>query len=202
MKKISLILIFILTFLFVDAARMYHGNSTYISDCEYTYSNGKVYRGNSTYIYDIMFTYYNNNIYNRNSTYSSDIICKYINGKCYKGNSTYISDVLWTYHNNRIYKGNSTYISDCILTVANNHVYRGNSTYSSDIIMTYEGYIPMSVLIICAMNLCRLSCFISYIFCYGILFKILHLIHNFVEYFRTILRRITILNQTYLYFKF
>ena len=100
-----------------------------------------------------MFTYYNNNIYNRNSTYSSDIICKYINGKCYKGNSTYISDVLWTYHNNRIYKGNSTYISDCILTVANNHVYQGNSTYSSDIIMTYEGYIPMSVLIICAMNL-------------------------------------------------
>ena len=93
MKKISLILIFVLTFLFVDAARMYRGNSTYISDCEYTYSNGKVYRGNSTYIYDIMFTYYNNNIYNRNSTYSSDII------------------------------------------------------------MTYEGYIPMSVLIICAMNL-------------------------------------------------
>ena len=60
---------------------------------------------------------------------------------------------MFTYYNNNIYKGNSTYISDCILTVANNHVYRGNSTYSSDIIMTYEGYIPMSVLIICAMNL-------------------------------------------------
>lgn len=41
---------------------------------------------------------------------------------------------------------------------------------------------------------------VSYIFCSRIFFKILYLLHNFIKYFRAILRQITVFHQANFYF--
>ena len=48
----------------------------------------------------------------------------------------------------QFYKGNSSYSSDILFTVSKGHIYRGKSTYSSDILYSFDGMLPLPVLML------------------------------------------------------
>lgn len=86
--------------------------------------------------------------YKGNSSYSSDVLYTFDGKSIYKGRSTYSSDILYTFDGTYIYRGRSTYSSDILFTVSKGHIYRGKSTYSTDILYSFDGMLPIPILLL------------------------------------------------------
>jgi hypothetical protein len=57
------------------------------------------------------------------------------------------SFIVLTFDGRYVYQGRSTYSGDILLTVSDGHVYRGRSTYSGDILYSFDGLIPLPILL-------------------------------------------------------
>ena len=86
-------------------------------------------------------------LYRGRSSYSGDILYSWDGRYMYQGRSSYSGDILYTFDGRYVYQGRSTYSGDILLTISDGHVYRGRSTYSGDILYSFDGLIPLPILL-------------------------------------------------------
>ena len=86
-------------------------------------------------------------LYRGRSSYSGDILYSWDGRYMYQGRSSYSGDILYSFDGRYVYQGRSTYSGDILLTVSDGHVYRGRSTYSGDILYSFDGLIPLPILL-------------------------------------------------------
>ena len=86
-------------------------------------------------------------LYRGRSSYSGDILYSWDGRYMYQGRSSYSGDILYSFDGRYVYQGRSTYSGDILLTVSDGRIYRGRSTYSGDILYSFDGLIPLPILL-------------------------------------------------------